>query len=314
MEGGPDLERLALLVPFVASARPREFGTMKGTLVLIEAGHPRQREPRPARPNRSLGYERRVKPRTDPAPARVRVARASFLSRVGFVYARLSTQEEGTGVEWALLRGLSEEEVEHVLRLARRRRFARREVVWHEGDRAEAIHLIRSGRIAIRVLTALGEVATVGVLGPGEAAGLIAVHGTDPFHTTSAVALEPTETTAIRVDDFIELRRRLPAIDAALLGFLADRVLDLTSQLIDALYAPAESRVLRRLVALAKLYDKGDGQIVIPLTQEDLAGLAGVTRPTVNRVLKKEERRGTLLLSRGSITITDADGLANRTS
>jgi len=213
-------------------------------------------------------------------------------------------------VEWRLLRGFSEEEVEQVLAKGRRRRFARREVVWHEGDRAETIHLIRSGRLAIRVLTALGETATVAVLGPGEAAGLIAVHVTDPFHTTSAVSLEATETIAIRVDDLTELRRRVPPVDDALLRFLADRVLDLTDQLVDALYVPADARVLRRLAALAKLYDRGDGEIVVPLTQEDLAGLAGVTRPTVNRVLKKEERRGALRLSRGSITIAGSGGPA----
>ncbi len=68
--------------------------------------------------------------------------------------------------------------------------------------------------------------------------------------------------------------------------------------------------MLRRLAALAKLYDRGDGEIVVPLTQEDLAGLAGVTRPTVNRVLKKEERRGALRLSRGSITIAGSGGPA----
>ncbi len=127
-------------------------------------------------------------------------------------------------MEWRLLRGFSEEEVEQVLAKGRRRRFARREVVWHEGDRAETIHLIRSGRLAIRVLTALGETATVAVLGPGEAAGLIAVHVTDPFHTTSAVSLEATETIAIRVDDLTELRRRVPPVDDALLRFLAPPV------------------------------------------------------------------------------------------
>jgi CRP-like cAMP-binding protein len=215
-------------------------------------------------------------------------------------------------MDWALLRGLSEQEVEQVLTVGRRRSFARREVIWHEGDRAEAVHLIRSGRIGIRFLTSLGEIATVAVLGPGDAAGLIAVHGTDPHHVTSAVALERTETVGIWVDDFAQLRRRLPSVDDALVGFLADRVLDLTIQLADAMYVSADARVLRRLEALARLYDKGEGEVVIPLTQEDLAGLAGVTRPTVNRVLKKEERRGTLRLARGSIAVADPDRLSNR--
>jgi len=215
-------------------------------------------------------------------------------------------------MEWDLLRGLKDEEVDQVLATGRRRRFARREVVWHEGDRAEVIHLIRSGRIAIRSMTSIGDVATVGVVGSGQAAGLIAVHGSDPYHTTTAVALEPTETVAIRVDEMRVIRQRFPTVDDALVRFIADRVLDVVTQLVDALFVSADHRVLRRLVALCDLYRREDPEIVVPLTQEDLAGLAGVTRPTVNRVLKEEERRGTLRLSRGSITVTDLERVAGR--
>jgi len=215
-------------------------------------------------------------------------------------------------MEWDLLYGLKDEEVEQVLAAGRKRRFARREVVWHEGDRAEAIHLIRSGRIAIRGMTSLGDVATVGVVGPGQAAGLIAVHGTDPYYTSIAVAPAPTETVSIRVDDLRAIRHRFPSVDDALVRFIADRVLDVVTQLLDALYVSADTRVIRRLMALCDLYGRGDPEIVIPLTQEDLAGLAGVARPTVNRVLKDVERRGILRLSRGSITITDLERLAAR--
>jgi CRP/FNR family transcriptional regulator, cyclic AMP receptor protein len=219
-----------------------------------------------------------------------------------------------TDVGWGILVGLQGEEAERVLALGRRRRFARREVVWHEGDTADTVHVIRSGRIAIQSLTALGELATVAVLSVGEAAGLIAVHATDPYHATGAVALEPTETLAIRLDALTELRHSVPEVDDAIVRFLADRVLDIALQLVDAMYVPAEIRVLRRLLALADVYGGEDSEVLIPLTQEDVAGLAGVTRPTVNRVLKKEEQRGTIRLSRGSITILDRGRLSARAS
>jgi CRP/FNR family cyclic AMP-dependent transcriptional regulator len=215
-------------------------------------------------------------------------------------------------MEWELLRGLKEEEVEQVLAAGRRRRFARREVVWHEGDRAEVVLLIRSGRMAIRAMTSLGDEATVAVVGSGQAAGLVAVYATDPHYTTTTVALEATEAVAIRVDDMSAIRRRLPIVDDNVVRFLADRTIDLSIQLVDALFVPADARVLKRLVALSGVYDRGVGEILIPLTQEDLAGLAGVTRPTVNRVLKEEERRGTVRLSRGSITVTDLERVAGR--
>jgi CRP-like cAMP-binding protein len=97
-----------------------------------------------------------------------------------------------------------------------------------------------------------------------------------------------------------------------MLRMIADVTIDLARQIAEALYVPAEVRVLKRLLSLCAVYDKGDDAVVIPLTQEDLAELAGVTRPTANRVLKKEERRGLLTLTRGSITVTDQKGLAGR--
>jgi CRP/FNR family cyclic AMP-dependent transcriptional regulator len=138
------------------------------------------------------------------------------------------------------------------------------------------------------------------------------VLASDPYHTTSAVALQPTESVAIRVDDLRDVARRFPAVGDSVSEYLSDRVIDLTRQLIDAHYVSADMRVLRRLVDLARLSDQGDTTIEIPLTQEDLAEIAGVTRPTVNRVLKKEQDRGTIKLSRGSITVTDKARLAER--
>jgi CRP/FNR family cyclic AMP-dependent transcriptional regulator len=216
-------------------------------------------------------------------------------------------------MDWVLLRGLPEEDVETVLAAGRVRRFARREVVWHEGDRTETIHLIKKGRIGVRAGTSMGDIVTVVTLGPGQAAGLVAAMATERYSSTGAIALEATETIAIQVDDLAAIRRRLPAVNEAVIGFIADLTIMLAARLADALYVPAEVRVIRRLVALCEAYDVGEGgEIVIPLTQEDIAELAGVTRPTVNRVLNREKSAGNLKVARGSVTVLNADGLARR--
>jgi CRP/FNR family cyclic AMP-dependent transcriptional regulator len=75
---------------------------------------------------------------------------------------------------------------------------------------------------------------------------------------------------------------------------------------------PADKRVLRRLLELGDLYAEADGATVVPLTQEDLAGLAGTSRATVNRVLREEEARGSVKLGRGRTTVLDRDALARR--
>jgi CRP-like cAMP-binding protein len=90
---------------------------------------------------------------------------------------------------------------------------------------------------------------------------------------------------------------------------MLDARLRATSQaLLEALYLPAETRVLRRLSHLAALYASPS----IPFTQDDLASLAGTTRQTVNRVLGQAQEDGLVQLSRGRITVTDGSELSRR--
>ena len=65
--------------------------------------------------------------------------------------------------DYLLLRGLSDETRDALLGLTRRRTYARNEVVFHDGDPADALFLITKGRAAVRVQTPLGDVATLRV-------------------------------------------------------------------------------------------------------------------------------------------------------
>ena len=90
---------------------------------------------------------------------------------------------------------------------------------------------------------------------------------------------------------------------------------------MEALFVPVERRVLRRLLALMDVYggpgpspgsdDPGEAS-EIPLTQDDLASLAGTSRATVNRVLRQAEEAGWVSLGRGRIKVLDSERLARR--
>jgi len=82
--------------------------------------------------------------------------------------------------------------------------------------------------------------------------------------------------------------------------------------IVEAFYVSADKRVLRRLRDLAGVYGDGADSTTVPLTQEDLAGLAGTSRATVNRVLRQEESRGTITLGRGKTTVNDLGELTRR--
>jgi CRP/FNR family transcriptional regulator, cyclic AMP receptor protein len=212
-------------------------------------------------------------------------------------------------VEWELLRGVPAEDVRRLLEVARRRTFSRGEVVFHEGDPADSLHLVAKGRFAVRVRTPLGDEAVLALCGPGQAFGELAlVSGGDAIRAATVESIEAGETHAVYRREFERLRTDHPGVTDVLVAILAEQVRQRDALLLDAYYAPAEKRVLRRLRDVASMYADG----VVRLTQDDLASLAGTSRATVNRVLREEERRGTVALERGRCTVLDPDGLARR--
>jgi CRP-like cAMP-binding protein len=211
-------------------------------------------------------------------------------------------------VQWPLLAGIPEEDARRVLAIARRRTFARREVVFHRGDPADSLHLVLKGRFTARIATPLGDVALLSLIGPPNAFGEIALLEDGSARSATVVALEPAETRVIHKLDFDALRARHPAVGEVLARALAVRVRRLSDLLVEAHYLPADQRVLRRLAELGG----GGGDGVIPLTQEEIAHLAGTSRATVNRVLREAQGRGELELRRGRIQVLDAGRLAAR--
>ena len=76
---------------------------------------------------------------------------------------------------------------------------------------------------------------------------------------------------------------------------------------------PAERRVLRRLLELCQLYaDSDEHRIVISVTQEMLANLAGTTRPTANQVLGRLAASQVVEVSRGQIVVLNRTELRRR--
>jgi CRP/FNR family cyclic AMP-dependent transcriptional regulator len=215
-------------------------------------------------------------------------------------------------MDWRLLAHVPEEDVRELLQVARRRTFTRGEVVFHRDDPGDSLHLIVKGRFAVRVMTPLGDTATIAVRGPGESFGEMALVTDDARRTATVEALEAAETRAVYRDDFERIRKTHPSVTQALMTFLVHEVRMLNERLLEALYIPADRRVLRRLVELTELYgDAKEGRLV-PLTQDELAQLAGTSRATVNQVLRREQERGTVELQRGRTLVLDRDAIVKR--
>jgi CRP/FNR family transcriptional regulator, cyclic AMP receptor protein len=207
----------------------------------------------------------------------------------------------------SLLAGLPAEDVRQLLAIARRRTFDKGEVVFHRDDPADSLHLIARGRFGARVLTPLGDQVLLDVLGPGESFGELALLLPDARRSATVSALEHGETRSVFRDDFVRLQQSHPGVKDVLLRLLAEQLRRLSERLVEAHHVDADTRVRRRLFELARSYGS-----VVPLTQEELAAMAGTSRATVNRVLREEERRGVVALARGRITVLEPEGLGTR--
>ena len=156
-------------------------------------------------------------------------------------------------MDWSLLSWLPEEEKRALIQGARRRRFAKGEVVFHEGDPGETMHLLVKGRVAVRLSTPLGDRALLRIIDTGGWFGELSVLSPDPRSAT-IMALEPCETLVVTSAQTDEIRRRIPEFDVMLVGALVEEVKRLSNALLDALYVPVEKRLYRRLVELARIY------------------------------------------------------------
>ncbi len=123
------------------------------------------------------------------------------------------------------------------------------------------------------------------------------------------VALDDVHVLSVLATRFHDLRADHPDLTEWLLLTLTRRLERMSALLADALFVDAEHRVARRLLDCRRSFGV-DGPEPLPLTQDDLAAMAGVSRPTANRVLRHLEDQGVVRLGRRHITIADLETLA----
>ena len=212
-------------------------------------------------------------------------------------------------MDWPLLAPLNAEERAALVAAARKRSFTKGEVVFHEGDPADCLHLVISGHLAVHVSTPDGENATLNVLGPGSHVGELALLSARPAQQRSAtvVALDAAETRVLTHAAFMELCSRHPRVQGLLADLLANRIRELSTRLLEAMYLGLDRRLYRSLLELLELYGPPSvtGTTVIPLTQAQLADLVGGTRPTVNQILQRLVDQQVISLGRGRVEVLD---------
>jgi CRP/FNR family cyclic AMP-dependent transcriptional regulator len=189
------------------------------------------------------------------------------------------------------------------------RTFHKGDVVFRQGDPGDSLHLVRRGMFAIRASTPSGTDLIVDILVPGDVFGEFAVFSNQRRRTTAVTALAAGTTLAVQRNQLRAAIGFRPELAEELIATIIGKAESTTQRLVEMLHIPAELRVLRALLSMSA---KEEVSSPVRLTQEELASFAATTRPTANRVLREEEERGTVELSRGQVTVLDRDRLAAR--
>jgi CRP-like cAMP-binding protein len=203
---------------------------------------------------------------------------------------------------------LDERQRSALLKVGVRRHFDRGEVVFHEGDPGDSLHIVTHGGFIARSSSTLGEVIAVNVFGVGDVFGEMVLLNPGAHRSATVVSHGRGATLMVSREPFEALRAADADVDRVLLSVLAERNRALTALVVELSFSPVDQRVCRRVLAFSEAVGVASNGWVT-LNQADLATLAGTTRSTVNRVLRRVEDRGLVKLARGRIKVIDEPAL-----
>jgi CRP-like cAMP-binding protein len=216
-----------------------------------------------------------------------------------------------------LFAGVAPEDLRDLASHLRPRRFRRGEVIFHQDDPGDSLHVVTSGAVKIVLPSTGGEEAIIATVHAGDFFGELALLD-GVARSATATAVEPTETLSLPREPFLEEIGRSASLRDVLLRSLAGELRRLTGHVEELHFLDLAGRLASRLVHLAQEADPGpartaDGKLEAtldwPFTQSDLAAMIGATRQSVNRLLSDLVDRGLVRIDRDTLVITDLERL-----
>ena len=194
---------------------------------------------------------------------------------------------------------------------AKRRRFGRGEEIFHKDEPGESLFIIWEGSVRIYLPSPQGADLTLAVLGAGDFFGDLALLDGGP-RSASATALQETETLVLGRASFSAVLRSRPQSAMAVLAAVAQRLREADEMAGDLAFLDVGGRVAKKLLELAAAHgvQRPEGTLLdLPLTQEELANMVGVTRESVNRQLSTLRRLGVIAREGRRFLIRDGEAL-----
>jgi CRP-like cAMP-binding protein len=184
----------------------------------------------------------------------------------------------------------------------------RGDVLFREGDTADALYLVISGRVAIAIANPIDHRETVvALMDAGDLFGEMSLLD-DGNRSAMARALEPSVVLAIPFEPVVRAFRSDPGLLWGVTRLLARRLRVMDEALADSVFLDVTGRTAKRLLELSG----GQEEFLLPITQEELAGMVGASRERVNKAIASFIRLGWIDQHERHYTIVKRDALELR--
>jgi CRP/FNR family cyclic AMP-dependent transcriptional regulator len=170
--------------------------------------------------------------------------------------------------------------------------FQKKQTIFAQGDLADAVLYIQTGKVKLTVVSKTGKEATIGVLGEGDFFGEGALAG-QALRMGSATAMTDCELLRIDKKAMMEALHREHTFSDLFVAYLLARNIRYEEDLVDQLFNSSEKRLARILLLLAHFGKEGTPETVVPkISQEMLAEMIGTTRSRVSFFMNRFRRLG----------------------
>ncbi len=190
-------------------------------------------------------------------------------------------------------------------------RFDSGRVIFREGDQSDTCYVVRAGHARAIREHGDGRTLTLAHFGPGDIFGELAMFD-DECRSATVETLDAVEAIAILGTDMRRLLREHPDLSLKLVISLGRRLREANERIARQSFQTVQSRVagvLGQLVAAAQAEGAGDRDVLVTITQADIAQLAGSSRESASRFLAQLERAEVVTQGRGRVTVHDPAAL-----
>ncbi|MDQ6750377.1 MAG: Crp/Fnr family transcriptional regulator [Actinomycetota bacterium] len=211
-----------------------------------------------------------------------------------------------------LSEALGPDELERIAAVAVPRRFDAGEMVFREGETSDSCYVVRSGHARALRSHADGRTITLASFGPGDIFGELAMFD-DGRRSATVEAVDQLDVLAVLSPDMRRLLDDQPKLAVKLIVSLGRRLRAANERLAGQSFQTVQSRVatvLSQLVEQMRREGARDRDVLLTITQADIARLAGASRESASRFLAVLERAGAISQGRGKLTVREPATLA----